>query len=255
MARFSAINLTVRAGTVDLVCDASLSVAPGELVALIGPNGAGKSTLLKALMGLETPVSGGVMLDAQDFAAITPLERARTIAYLPQSRPLAWPLLVRDIVALGRFAYGAAPHTLSAEDEAAVIQALEAVDALPLANRRSDSLSGGEMARVHLARCFAAQTPLILADEPLAALDPLHQWQVMDLLKAYVARGNGALVVIHDLALAYRFADRLVWMQDGRIVAEGPPRDSMTPARLAQIYGIDAKISKDGISVSGLHKG
>lgn len=252
MARLAGNNLTIGVGDVTLVRNASLSVTPGELVALIGPNGAGKSSLVKALIGLEMPVSGTVMLDDTDFSVIKPLERARALAYLPQSRPLAWPLLVRDIVALGRFAYGAAPHNLSAQDKAAVDEALQSVDALPLAARRSDSLSGGEMARVHLARCFAAQTPLLIADEPLAALDPLHQWQVMGLLKAYVARGNGALVVIHDLSLAYRFADRLVWMQNGRIVADGPPRDTMTPARLTEIYGIEAHIGPDGPVISGI---
>lgn len=252
MARLAGNNLTIGVGDVTLVHNASLSVVPGELVALIGPNGAGKSSLVKALIGLEMPVSGTVVLDDTDFSVIKPLERARALAYLPQSRPLAWPLLVRDIVALGRFAYGSAPHNLSAQDKAAVDEALQSVDALPLAARRSDSLSGGEMARVHLARCFAAQTPLLIADEPLAALDPLHQWQVMGLLKAYVARGNGALVVIHDLSLAYRFADRLVWMQNGRIVADGPPRDTMTPARLTEIYGVEAHIGPDGPVISGI---
>lgn len=251
MVSLSATNLTVRAGTKLLVDDASLSVSTGELVALIGPNGAGKSSLIKCLMGMEQPASGDVTLDGQAINRLPHQRRAQLLSYLPQTRPLAWPLTVRDVVSLGRFAYGSVPGRLSAQDTAAVDDALAAVEALHQADRRTDTLSGGELARVHLARCFVGHTPLLIADEPLAALDPLHQWQVMELFKAYVARGNGALVVIHDLNLAHRFADRHIWMQHGRIVADGPPRETMTAERLADVYGVDATVDASGVTIKG----
>ncbi len=252
MAKLEAHHVSLHADKAVLVEDASLTLQPGELVALIGPNGAGKSSLLRCLVGLEPPYKGTVHLDGLPLSQITPQARALTLAYLPQLRPMAWPISVTDTVALGRYAYGAAPGRLSSEDMAAVKAAMEEVDITLLANRRTDTLSGGEMARVHLARVLAAHTPLLIADEPLAALDPRHQWQVMDLLTAYVARGNGALVVIHDLALAARFADRLVWMDRGRIIADGSPAETMTAARIAEIYGVSATVQAGLPTISGV---
>lgn len=220
---------------------ASLSVAPGELVALLGPNGAGKTTLLRLMLGLERG-GGAVTLDGRDARAMSAAERARAIAYLPQARPLAWPMPVRDVVALGRFAYGAAPGRLGARDAAAVERAMKACDLEALAERPANTLSGGEAARMHFARALAAETPLLAADEPVAALDPRQQFRVMDLIRAYVDAGGGAVVVLHDLALAARFADRLVWMKDGAILADGPVRETLTVARIAEVYGVRSRI-------------
>ena len=238
MAELIATGLGVTRAGKTLLADASLRLRGGECVALIGPNGAGKTTFLRALLGL-LPLSGGVRrIDDVDIAAIPPTARARAIAYLPQQRPLAWPVCVADIVALGRFAYGAGPGRLGADDAAAVVQAMSDCDIAHLAHRRGDTLSGGELARVQCARALAARTPFLFADEPVAALDPRHALRVMELLRGYVGNGGGALVVLHELDLAARYADRLVWMKDGRIVADGPPAHTLTPARLADVYGV-----------------
>ena len=235
-------DVDVTVGQHKVVCGASLRVAPGELVALLGPNGAGKTMLLRAVLGLVKRSGGTVRAGGDDPARLPASERARRLAYLPQSRPLAWPVRVRDVVALGRFAHGASPGRLGGEDAASVERALSACGLHSLADRSCDTLSGGELSRTHVARTMAAQAPILLADEPTAALDPLHQHHVMALIRAYVDAGNGALVVLHEAALAARFADRLAWIRDGRIVADGPPEHTLTPERMAEVYGVRAAV-------------
>ncbi len=245
--------LTVAGAT--LVRNASVKITPGELVVLLGPNGAGKTSLLRLALGLLPPDSGHVTLDGVAVSKVVPAERARSIAYLPQTRPLAWPNRVRDIVALGRFAHGVVLGKLRTVDAVAVERALLACDLLALADRNADTLSGGELARVHCARAIAATTPLLLADEPTAALDPLHQHQVLQLLRGFVDDGGGALVVLHDIALAARYADRLVWMKDATVVADGTPAETLSVERMRDIYGVEATINSDGayprVSVEG----
>lgn len=251
MTELIARNLTVETGKVTLVNGVSFSLQQGELVCLLGPNGAGKTSLLRTVLGLEKPARGSATLDGKESAGLSPMERARSIAYLPQQRPLAWPNAARDVIALGRFAYGAAPGRLQPKDAAAVAKAIEICGLTDLAERSMDTLSGGELARVHCARAFAAETPLLVADEPVAALDPRHQFRIMDIIRAYVERGGGALVVLHDIALAARYATRLIWMKDGRIVADGPPADTLTEERLAEIYGVKASISGTSVEIEG----
>ena len=227
-----------------VVRDACLRLRPGELVALLGANGAGKTTLLRAALGLAPRAAGAVSAGGRDPLQLEPAERARRIAYLPQVRPMAWPLRVRDVVALGRFAHGAAPGRLGAEDAAAVSRALSSCRLGPLADRRTDTLSGGELARTHVARAMAAEAPFLLADEPTAALDPLHQHQVMRLVRACADAGRGVLMVTHDAALAARAADRLIWMAAGRLVADGTPEATLTSERLTEVYGIRASVRR-----------
>ena len=227
-----------------VVREASLRLAPGELVALLGANGAGKTTLLRGALGLATRAGGTVSAGGEDPARLGPAERARRIAYLPQARPLAWPLRVRDIVALGRFAHGAALGRLGAADAAAVSRALTACHLDGLADRACTTVSGGELARTHVARAMAAEASFLLADEPTAALDPLHQHQVMRLVRAYADAGRGVLVVMHDAALAARTADRLIWMAGGRLVADGPAEATLTAERLADVYGVQASVRR-----------
>lgn len=229
-------------GGTAIVADAGFTLAPGEVVALLGPNGAGKSTLLRLALGLIKPDAGTVTLNGKDARNLSAAERARAIAYLPQERPLAWPIRVRDVVALGRFAHGAVPGRLGTADAAAVEHALAACDLTHLADRPADTLSGGESARMHFARALAGETPLLAADEPVAALDPRHQLRILDLIRTYADGGGGALVVLHDLALAARYADRLIWMKQGRILADGPVRETLTVARIAETYGVRARI-------------
>lgn len=223
---------------------ASLSLSPGELVVLLGPNGAGKTSLLRLAIGLERADSGAALLGDRPPADLSPTDRARAVTYLPQMRALAWPIRVRDVVALGRFAYGAAPSKLGAADGAAIDRALAACDLTALADRPTDTLSGGELARVHIARALASEAPLMVADEPVASLDPRHQHGVMRLIREYVNRGGGALVVLHDLDLAALYADRLVWMADGRTVANGSVADTMTEHWITAIYGVRATVTQ-----------
>lgn len=229
-----------------LLRHASLTLNPGELVVLLGPNGAGKTSLIRIALGLARPDSGSAAIGGIDPATMAPAERARAVTYLPQMRDLAWPIRVRDVVALGRFAYGAPPARLGEADQIAVAHALAACDLLALADRATDTLSGGELARVHIARALASEAPLMIADEPVASLDPRHQHQVMRLIRAFVDRGGGALVVLHDLDLAALFADRLVWMSEGRTLAEGSVAETMTPHWIEAVYGIQATVTQAG---------
>lgn len=207
--------------------------------------------LLRAALGLEKRTGGAASLGGEDTALIDSVERARRLSYLPQSRPLAWPNRVYDVVSLGRYAYGAAPGRLSSEDAKAVEEAISACDIAHLVERKADTLSGGELSRVHCARAFAAKTPLLVADEPAAALDPRHQFRVMDLCRRFVDDGGGALVVLHDVGLAMRYADRIIWMNAGEIIAEGSPDETVTVDRLAAVYGVKAHIDGGRVDIEG----
>lgn len=229
-----------------LVADAGFTLEAGELTALIGPNGSGKTTLLRLALGLLGSDTGASSIGGAPVQSLSPVERARRVAYLPQARPLIWPQPVRDVVSLGRFAYGAALGRLSPDDTAAVERAIAACQLDGFEERAADTLSGGELARVHLARALAAETPLIVADEPVAALDPRYQHQTMQLFADMARGGHGVLTVIHDLDLALRYATRLLWMHEGRIVASGTPQETLTAERLRTVFGIDAQLLRDG---------
>ena len=232
-ARAISVQLDGRA----IVTDADLVLAPGELVGLIGPNGAGKSTLMRALGGLLQH-SGSVLLEGNPAHRLPARERARTLAYLPQQRRVEWAVSVRELVALGRHPYRGGFARLTPEDHAAIAEALAAVEATHLTERPANALSGGETARILLARALAVGAPLLLADEPNAALDPYHQLHVMEVLRARAAKGAGVLAVLHDLTLAARFCDRLVVLQGGRIVGQGAPADILDAALLEDVYRI-----------------
>jgi len=220
----------------------NLELNSGELVVLLGANGAGKSSLLRSALGLAQVSTGESLIDEQLVTTLSSANRAKKVAYLPQKRPLAWPIKVFDVVSLGRYAYGVNLGRLKNDDLESVESAITSCDLEHLRNRRVDTLSGGEAARVHVARAFAANAALLLADEPTAALDPKHQLDVMQLIRRYVDMGGGALVVGHEASLAARFADRLIWMRDGRIVADGTVKETMTAAMMAEIYGVSAQI-------------
>ncbi len=217
-----------------------LTVAAGELVGLIGPNGSGKSTLLRALLGLVRLRAGRVLLRERELHALARRERARRIAYLPQHGASHWPLTVERLVALGRLPHQGPWQRLSATDEAAIARAMAATDVGHLAERVITHLSGGERLRVHLARALASEPDLLLADEPVAALDPYHQLQAMELLQDTARRGGGVLVVLHELSLALRYCDRLVLLDRGRMAASGRPAEVLDDTRLAAVYQVSA---------------
>jgi iron complex transport system ATP-binding protein len=219
-----------------VVSDLSLRVERGEVVALLGANGAGKTTLLRAALGLVRVESGAVSLNGADPTFLSARDRALRAAYLPQRPQTIWPVSVEHVVALGRYAHGAAPDRLSARDQAAVDAALEACALTALRNRRMDEVSGGEKARAHLARALAQQAPLLLLDEPTAGLDPAQALGVADVLRSRAA--DGAVVFsTHDVALAARVAQRVLLMKQGRVIAEGAPLAALTPEALSAAYG------------------
>ncbi|MBV1691260.1 ABC transporter ATP-binding protein [Novosphingobium sp. G106] len=246
MVTLAVENLSVDLGRRRVVEGLSARFDSGELVGVIGPNGAGKSTFVRAVLGL-VPASGGwVQLDGREVSHWSPRERAKMLAYLPQGQTLHWPLSVERLVALGRLPHLAPLSRVSAEDRAAVAEAMARADVGHLAGRTATELSGGERARVMLARALAVGAAGLVVDEPLASLDPGHQIDVMELL-AREARG-GALViaVLHDLTMAARYCDRLVLMDGGKLVAEGAPSEVLTAQRLRAVYGISAMVDMSG---------
>jgi iron complex transport system ATP-binding protein len=231
------VTLAGRAVVRNVVAD----LPAGELVALVGPNGAGKTTLLRALAGL-LPMKGSAHYGARDLISMSPNERARLIAYLPQGHQAHWPLPAWDIVALGRYPHGVRdPARLPQGDAAIVDDALARADAVELARRDVQTLSGGERARIMMARVLAVQAPIVLADEPTAALDPRHQLQIMAVLQAEAARGALVVAVTHDITLAARFASRVLLMRDGALEADGGTAEVLTAERLRDVYRVDAR--------------
>jgi iron complex transport system ATP-binding protein len=243
-------DIHVRLGRRPALSGVDLVIRPGVLTVVIGPNGAGKTTLLRALAGLLEPAQGEIRLGATPLNALPARERARMIAYLPQHGGVAWPIPVQAIVALGRIPHGEQGSTLPDTGRRAVAAAIGAVGLKGFEARPATELSGGERARVLVARALATEAPILLADEPIAALDPRHQLLVLDVLKARARGGAAVVVAMHDLALAARFADRIVLIDGGRLVAEGAPADVLTPARLAASFGIEASVTeRDGLLV------
>lgn len=236
MSLLSVRNLTVTRGECPVVDDVSFDIEPAEVVGLIGPNGAGKTTLMRGALGL-LPSSGSSSL--ADMAART---RARAAAWMPQSREIAWPVTVEALVTLGRI-----PHVpATPEDRAAVDRALERLELAGFRDRVATRLSGGEQARVLLARVLAQETPLTLADEPIAGLDPAHQLATMEVFRDLAAEGRAALVALHDLGLAARYCTRLLLMHRGRLVADGKSRDVLSEMNLREIFGVRARFEDDG---------
>jgi iron complex transport system ATP-binding protein len=237
-------DVIVRFGNALIVDGAALDLRAGELTVLIGPNGAGKTTLMRALAGL-VPAEGRIEIEGQALSSLTVRERARRIAYLPQGHVFHWPMPVAAVVALGRYAYGDAFSNVTDSDRRAVAKALAATGTEGFAARAVTTLSGGERARVALARALACEAPILLADEPTVSLDPRHQLVVMQLLQRAAHDGGAVLAIGHDLALAARFADRVVMMDRGRLVADGAPRDVLTVERIAAVFGVEAFIAHD----------
>ena len=230
------VNLSGRA----VLKDISLSLVPGHLVALVGPNGAGKTTLLRALAGL-VPFDGAIEVGGDALSSLRLSERARRFAYLPQGHIVHWPLPARDIVALGRYPHGATdPARLTPKDAEAVLRAMRTADVMEFGDRRVTELSGGERSRVALARVFAVEAPVILADEPTSSLDPRHQIDVMKSLRAAADKGALVIVVTHDLGLAARFSDTVLVLSRGRLVSQGAPAAALSEQVMAEVFRISA---------------
>jgi iron complex transport system ATP-binding protein len=239
-------NLSVDLGRRRVVDGVSARFHRGEIVGIIGPNGAGKSTLVRAMLGLVPASGGSVQLDGTDISRLSPRDMAKKLAYLPQGQTLHWPLAVERLVALGRLPHLAPLSRIGPEDRAAVAEAMARADVGHLSGRIATELSGGERARVMLARALAVEAAGLVVDEPLAALDPGHQIDVMELLIREARGGALIVVVLHDLSMAARYCDRLMLMDTGRIVAEGSPAEVLTAERLRAVYGITAMVDLTG---------
>lgn len=265
MSLLSAEAIHVELGARRVLEAVGFTLAAGELVGLLGPNGAGKTTLLRALAGLQPVTRGEVRLLGEvinghaeasrrgipGFLGVAAprndiRRRARYLAYLPQSGACHWAMSVAQVVALGRLPHRAPWARLPEADAGAVRRALDAADVAHLAGRPTTELSGGERARVLLARALAVEAQVLLADEPTAGLDPAHQLGVMELLRARARQGAGVVVTLHDLTLASRYCDRLLLLSEGRALADAVPREVLTPGNLRTAYGIEAHYGQAG---------
>ena len=240
MSALATQGLAVRLGGAMILNGVDLTVPTGRLVGLIGPNGAGKSTLVRAVLGLVPIEAGRIELLGTPAARLDRRRLARTAAYLPQGQTVQWPVTVHRLVALGRVPHLQPWQRETAADRRAIERALADADVTDLADRTATTLSGGERARVALARALAVEAPILLADEPVASLDPYHQLKVMELLRGYADRRGTVLAVLHDLGLAARFCDELVLMLAGRVLAHGPPEAVLTADNLATAYRVEA---------------
>jgi iron complex transport system ATP-binding protein len=234
MTRLMIHDLTVHRGTCPVVDRVSFAAGPGECIGLIGPNGAGKTTLMRAILGLQAATGDSTLADMR------PVARARSAAWMPQARDIAWPVPVAALVALGRLPHLPRGARLASADQAAVDHALDQMDLTALRNRPATELSGGEQARVLIARALAQDTDILIADEPTAGLDPAHQIAAMRVFADLARAGRIVLVSLHDLGLAARHCTRLLLLDRGRLVADGPPETVLSANHMARTFGITA---------------
>ena len=239
MSLLEATRLSVDLGRRPVLDRVDFTLAQGELIGLIGPNGAGKTTLARALCGLQQASAGEVALEGQLLHEWPRDALARTLAYLPQSGGVHWEVTVEALVALGRLPHRGSWQRACAADHAAVERALEVTDTAGFRSRTVAELSGGERARVLLARALAGEPRILLADEPVANLDPYYRLEVMEHLQQQARAGMAVMVVLHDLTLATRFCSRLVLLDQGRVFASGAPREVTSAATLAHCFRIE----------------
>ncbi|WP_312145946.1 ABC transporter ATP-binding protein [Brevundimonas sp.] len=241
MSLLTAESLSVRLGDKLVLNGVGAAFSRGLVTAVVGPNGAGKSTLLDCLAALRRPDTGQVMLDGSPLRDLPSRERARRIAYLPQNAEIAWAVDGRTFVGLGRTPYVGA-WGLTAPDRTAVDQAMAVTGVEAFADRVVSSLSGGERARVLIARALAGDPQWLLADEPLAGLDPGHVLDACDLFRRLAdEQGRGVILTLHDLDAALRVADRVIVLAEGRVLADGAPAESLSPGVLKAAYGVEAR--------------
>ncbi|MDP1619250.1 ABC transporter ATP-binding protein [Phenylobacterium sp.] len=243
MSILGCADLSVRIADKAILTSVTLSIEAGKVTTIVGPNGAGKSTLLTCLAGLRQPTSGMATLDGLALASMAPRKRARRLAFLPQTPEIAWSVEGRTLIELGRTPFvGARGPT--AEDRAAVDRAMAAARVAPFERRIVDTLSGGERARVLIARALAGEPEWLLADEPLTGLDPAHQLDAAALFRQLAESGVGVVLTLHDLSMALRLSDRIIVLADGGVLGDDPPAAALTPDVLRRAYGVEATLTQ-----------
>jgi ABC-type cobalamin/Fe3+-siderophores transport system ATPase subunit len=241
-----AYDVEVEIGGTPILRGATLQGRAGELVAVVGPNGAGKSTLVRAVSGLQRPSGGIVAWWGREIGALRGRELARLRAFVPQRMPVPAGVTVREAVTIGRSSHLRPLSRMAAADHAAIAAAMERTEVGGFAERALTTLSGGELQRVQIAIGLAQETPVLIADEPTSQLDLGATIEVAGLLRGLVRDGLTVLLVVHDLALALAVADSVIVVSAGRTVAAGPPEAVLTPQRLAEVWGADARLSERG---------
>jgi iron complex transport system ATP-binding protein len=227
-----------------LVRDATLEVAPGQLVALVGPNGSGKSTLLRLLAGVWAPSAGAVTLDGVPLGRLRRRAIARAVTLVPQDTHLAFPFSVGEVVAMGRHAHLGRFDREGPADREAIARALRRADVAALADRDATALSGGERQRVLIARSLATEARHLLLDEPTASLDVAHALDVLGFCRRLADDGHAVAMALHDLNLARRFATDAALLRGGTVVAAGPVTDVLTPAAVGRVFDVEVAIAR-----------
>ncbi len=232
--------------------DLSVKIPHGSFTAIIGPNACGKSTLLRALSKLIKPAKGQVILDGKKITAYKSMEVARKIGLLPQSSTAPDGITVANLIAHGRYPYQTFMKQWSETDEKVVLSAMKLTNTTELSHRLVDELSGGQRQRVWVAMVLAQQTPLLLLDEPTTFLDIAHQIELLELFKDLNQQGNTLIAVLHDLNHAARYANHLIAMKDGQIVAQGDPREIVTEQLVEEVFDLKCMIIEDPVSFTPL---
>lgn len=232
MSALSVENLSLTLRGRPVLRDVTFQIQAGEFVGLLGPNGTGKTSLMRAALGLISCAG------RSSLAELSAADRAQAVAWMPQSREIAWPIPVERLVALGRLPHLPQGVRLPPADQALVDLAIARMGLDPFRARAASRLSGGEQARALIARALAQDTPLLMADEPAAGLDPAHQISTMEVFAALAAEGRSALVSLHDLGLAARHCTRLILLSEGGILADGAPAEVLTPDLMARAFGV-----------------
>lgn len=234
-----------RGSSAPALSDVSFTVEDGSLVAVIGPNGSGKSTLMRALLGVAPRVSGTASVDGRPVGDWKRSELARRVGAVAQSEAIAFPLTVRELVAMGRYPHSGPLSSENETDRAAIRQALESCDLVGLADRDVTTLSGGEFQLARIARALAQEPSALVLDEPTASLDVSHQMEILELLRRSADNGLAVLLVTHDLDLAAQFADRMILLSRGSVVASGTPGEVLREEILSEVYGWPISVRVD----------
>ena len=238
--------VSFQVGGARLVDGVTFEADRGELIAVVGPNGAGKSTLLRIVAGEQAATSGSVYLDGRPIAGMPAIEQARLRAVLPQQTPTTFRFTTEEVVTFGRMPWLHTPESM--EDEEAVEEAMRLTEVTSMASQPFPTLSGGEQTLASLSRVLAQRTPLLLLDEPTSALDLRHEALVMDLLHDLAERGSAVVAVLHDLNLAAAHATRVVLLDRGRVAAQGPPREVLTPELVSEVFEHPVRVVPDPVT-------